>query len=194
MGSNIAIVGLSVDKFPIVGSTKFLEDSIITKDGPDIIISGGLQVTGNIFQTGNVFVVDSNNTVIQDRILTLANNNTQSALDVGIIMEYPGHNIAIAHHGDEAPKRLSIGYTLNKHTDTQIDGDSNNVTLDVLGNLQVQNNFTVDTTTFHVDTVTERVGILTASPRVYPRCSWKLECGCRPFQIFSGDGWYRFWE
>ena len=164
LGSNIAIVGLSVDKFPIVGSTKFLEDSIITKDGPDIIISGGLQVTGNIFQTGNVFVVDSNNTVIQDRILTLANNNTQSALDVGIIMEYPGHNIAIAHHGDEAPKRLSIGYTLNKHTDTQIDGDSNNVTLDVLGNLQVQNNFTVDTTTFHVDTVTERVGILTATP------------------------------
>ena len=164
VGSNIAIVGLSVDKFPIVGSTKFLEDSIITKDGPDIIISGGLQVTGNIFQTGNVFVVDSNNTVIQDRILTLANNNTQSALDVGIIMEYPGHNIAIAHHGDEAPKRLSIGYTLNKHTDTQIDGDSNNVTLDILGNLQVQNNFTVDTTTFHVDTVTERVGILTATP------------------------------
>jgi hypothetical protein len=164
LGSNIAIVGLSVDKFPIVGSTKFLEDSIITKDGPDIIISGGLQVTGNIFQTGNVFVVDSNNTVIQDRILTLANNNTQSALDVGIIMEYPGHNIAIAHHGDEAPKRLSIGYTLNKHTDTQIDGDSNNVTLDILGNLQVQNNFTVDTTTFHVDTVTERVGILTATP------------------------------
>ena len=164
VGSNIAIVGLSVDKFPIVGSTKFLEDSIITKDGPDIIISGGLQVTGNIFQTGNVFVVHSNNTVIQDRILTLANNNTQSALDVGIIMEYPGHNIAIAHHGDEAPKRLSIGYTLNKHTDTQIDGDSNNVTLDVLGNLQVQNNFTVDTTTFHVDTVTDRVGILTATP------------------------------
>ena len=164
LGSNIAIVGLSVDKFPIVGSTKFLEDSIITKDGPDIIISGGLQVTGNIFQTGNVFIVDSNNTVIQDRILTLANNNTQSALDVGIIMEYPGHNIAIAHHGDEAPKRLSIGYTLNKHTDTQIDGDSNNVTLDILGNLQVQNNFTVDTTTFHVDTVTERVGILTATP------------------------------
>jgi len=164
LGSNIAIVGLSVDKFPIVGSTKFLEDSIITKSGPDIIISGGLQVTGNIFQTGNVFVVDSNNTVIQDRILTLANNNTQTALDVGIIMEYPGHNIAIAHHGDESPERLSIGYTLNKHTDTQIDADSNTVTLDVLGNLQVQNDFTVDTSTFHVDSVNNRVGVLTAAP------------------------------
>jgi len=164
LGSNIAIVGLSVDKFPIVGSTKFLEDSIITKSGPDIVISGGLQVTGNIFQTGNVFVVDSNNTVIQDRILTLANNNTQTALDVGIIMEYPGHNIAIAHHGDESPERLSIGYTLNKHTDTQIDADSNTVTLDVLGNLQVQNDFTVDTSTFHVDSVNNRVGVLTAAP------------------------------
>ena len=79
-------------------------------------------------------------------------------------MEYPGHNIAIAHHGDETPERLSIGYTLNKHTDTQIDGDSNNVTLDVLGNLQVQNNFTVDTSTFHVNSVTNRVGVLTAAP------------------------------
>jgi hypothetical protein len=164
LGSNIAIVGLSVDKFPIVGSTKFLEDSIITKSGPDIVISGGLQVTGNIFQTGNVFVVDSNNTVIQDRILTLANNNTQTALDVGIIMEYPGHNIAIAHHGDESPERLSIGYTLNKHTDTQIDADSNTITLDVLGNLQVQNTFTVDSTLFHADSVTNRVGVLTATP------------------------------
>jgi hypothetical protein len=164
LGSNIAIVGLSVDKFPIVGSTKFLEDSIITKNGPDIVISGGLQVTGNIFQTGNVFVVDSNNTVIQDRILTLANNNTQTGLDVGIIMEYPGHNIAIAHHGDESPERLSIGYTQNKHTDTQIDADSNTVTLDVLGNLQVQNTFTVDSTLFHADSVTNRVGVLTATP------------------------------
>ena len=164
VGSNISVIGLSVDKFPIVGSTKFLEDSIITKSGPDIIISGGLQVTGNIFQTGNVFVVHSNNTVIKDRILTLANNNTQTGLDVGIIMEYPGHNIAIAHHGDETPERLSIGYTQNKHTDNQVTPDSNNVTLDVLGNLQVQNNFTVDTSTFHVDSVTNRVGVLTAAP------------------------------
>ena len=164
VGSNISVIGLSVDKFPIVGSTKFLEDSIITKSGPDIVISGGLQVTGNIFKNGNIFVVHSNNTVIKDRILTLANNNTQTGLDVGIIMEYPGHNIAIAHHGDETPERLSIGYTQNKHTDNQVTPDSNNVTLDVLGNLQVQNNFTVDTSTFHVDSVTNRVGVLTAAP------------------------------
>jgi hypothetical protein len=164
VGSNISVVGLSVNKFPIVGSNKFLEDSIITKSSDDIIITGGLQVTGDILHNGNVFLVNSNNTVIQDRILTLANNNTQSALDVGIIMEYPGHNIAIAHHGDETPERLSIGYTQNEYVDTQIDGDSNNVTLDVLGNLQVQNNFTVDTSTFHVDSVTNRVGVLTAAP------------------------------
>jgi len=164
VGSNISVIGLSVDKFPIVGSNKFLEDSIITKSGPDIVISGGLQVTGNIFKNGNIFVVHSNNTIIKDRILTLANNNTQTGLDVGIIMEYPGHNIAIAHHGDETPERLSIGYTQNKHTDNQVTPDSNNITLDVLGNLQVQNNFTVDTSTFHVDSVTNRVGVLTASP------------------------------
>jgi hypothetical protein len=164
LGSNISIAGLSVNKFPIVGSNKFLEDSIITKTGSDIVISGGLQVTGNIFKNGDIIAVHSNNTVIKDRILTLANNNTQTALDVGIIMEYPGHNIAIAHHGDESPERLSIGYTQNGYVDTTIAADSNNITLDVLGNLQVQNDFTVDTSTFHVDSVTNRVGILTAAP------------------------------
>ena len=164
LGSNISIAGLTTNKFPIVGTNDFLEDSIISKSSDNIVIAGGLQVTGDIIQNGNVFVVNSNNTVIQDRILTLANNNTQTALDVGILMEYPGHNIAIAHHGNETPERLSIGYTQNSFVDTVINPDSNNVTLDVLGNLQVQNNFTVDTSTFHVDSVTNRVGVLTAAP------------------------------
>ena len=164
VGSNISITGLSVNKFPIVGTSKFLEDSIITKTGSDIVISGGLQVTGNIFKNGDIIAIHSNNTVIKDRILTLSNNNTQTALDVGIIMEYPGHNIAIAHHGDESPERLSIGYTQNGYVDTTIAADSNNITLDVLGNLQVQNNFTVDTSTFHVNSVTNRVGVLTTAP------------------------------
>ena len=164
VGSNISIAGLTPNKFPIVGSDKFLEDSIITKSGSDIVITGGLQVTGDILQTGNIIAVHSNNIVIEDRIFTLANNNTQTALDVGIIMEYPGHNIAIAHHGDETPQRLSLGYTQNKYVDTQITPDSNTITLDVLGNLQVQNDFTVDTTSFHVNSATNRVGILTTSP------------------------------
>ena len=164
LGSNISIAGLSVNKFPIVGTNDFLEDSIISKSSDNIVIAGGLQVTGDIIQNGNVFVVNSNNTVIQDRILTLANNNTQTALDVGILMEYPGHNIAIAHHGNETPERLSIGYTQNKFVDTNINPDSNNITLDILGNLQVQNNFTVDTSVFHVDSVNNRVGVLTTAP------------------------------
>jgi hypothetical protein len=164
VGGDISITGLTTNKFPIVGANKFLEDSIITKNGGDIVISGGLQVTGNILKTGNVFVVNSNNLVIQDRIITLANNNTQTGLDVGIIMEYPGHNIAIAHHGDEVPERLSIGYTQNNHMDASVTPDSNTITLDVLGNLQVQNDFTVDSTTFHVDSVTNRVGVLTKAP------------------------------
>ena len=164
VGSNISITGLTTNKFPIVGANKFLEDSIITKTGSDIVISGGLQVTGNIFKNGDIIAIHSNNTVIKDRILTLSNNNTQTALDVGIIMEYPGHNIAIAHHGDESPERLSIGYTQNGYVDTTIAADSNNITLDVLGNLQVQNNFTVDTSTFHVNSVTNRVGVLTTAP------------------------------
>ena len=133
-----------------------------------LVISGGLaSYRKHFYKMVTYLWFNSNNTVIKDRILTLANNNTQTVLlDVGIIMEYPGHNIAIAHHGDETPERLSIGYTLkiNIQIHQITPGDSNNVTLDVLGNLQVQNNFTVDTSTFHVDSVTNRVGVLTAAP------------------------------
>jgi len=62
LGSNISIAGLTTNKFPIVGTNDFLEDSIISKSSDNIVIAGGLQVTGDIIQNGNVFVVNSNNT------------------------------------------------------------------------------------------------------------------------------------
>ena len=36
--------------------------------------------------------------------------------------------------------------------------------IDLRGNVQVQNTFTVNTDTFHVDSVNERVGVLTTAP------------------------------
>ena len=170
VGSNISIAGLTVDRLPIVGTNNYLEDSTISRANGTIVISADLEVLGNIVVDGNSYIVESNNLVINDRILGIANNNTSHELDIGIVMQHPGKNVALIHHGeaqgDQDPHAhtFTIGYTQNTVTDNHIFDDSNLITVEILGNLQVQNTFTVDTSTFHVDSVTNRVGVLTTGP------------------------------
>jgi hypothetical protein len=74
-------------------------------------------------------------------------------------------NIALIYHADE--HRFSISYTQNTFTDDHIlhfeDAD-HRMLIDLRGNVEVQNTFTVDSTLFHADSVTNRVGVLTATP------------------------------
>jgi len=141
---NVSIGGLTTNYFPIVGAGNFLEDSQIRKDNGSIIISGDTEITGNLFVTGNSYIVSSNNVIIEDRIIGIANNNPSHDLDTGIIIEHPGHNIGLIHHGDE--DRFSMGYTQNTVTDDHVLQDpttSNVFLLDVLGNVRAQNNMIV---------------------------------------------------
>jgi len=106
----------------------------------DVHIYGDLDIQGNVqFRNGTITEIKNTDLVVEDRIIGIAHNNTQTGLDTGIIINYPNQNVGIIHHGDENPKRLSIGYTQNSSTDTAITADSNNITLDVLGDLKVQN-------------------------------------------------------
>ena len=106
----------------------------------NVHITGDLEIQGNVqFRNGDITEIKNADLVVEDRIIGIANNNTQTGLDVGIIMNYPNQNVGIIHHGDENPKRLSIGYTQNTSTDVSITPDANTVTLDVLGHLKVQN-------------------------------------------------------
>ena len=106
----------------------------------NVYINGDLEIQGNVqFRNGTITEIKNTDLVVEDRIIGIGNNNTQTGLDIGIIMNYPNQNVGIIHHGDENPKRLSIGYTQNTHTHTSILPDSNNITLDVLGDLKVQN-------------------------------------------------------
>jgi len=141
VSENVSIGGLSSNYIPIVGVGNYLEDSSIRKDNGSIIISTDTEITGNLIVTGNSYVVSSNNVIIEDRILGLANNNTSHDLDTGIIMEHPGHNVALIHHGDE--DRFSMGYTQNTLTDDHVLPDSNIFLLNVLGNVDVQNTITI---------------------------------------------------
>jgi len=146
IGGNVSVDGLTVNYLPIVGANNYLVDSPIRKDNGNIIIGSDTEITGNLFITGNSISITSNSLIINDRILGIANNNPSHNLDTGLIIEHPGHNIAIIHHGDE--DRFSLGYTQNTVTDDHVTPDSNIFFLDVLGNVTVQNNLTVNETVY----------------------------------------------
>jgi hypothetical protein len=149
VGSNISVGGLTPNKFPVVGTGNFLEDSLITRSNGTIVISSDLQILGNVEVIGNSYTVESNSLIISDRILGIANNNTEHDLDVGIIMEYPGKNIGLIHHGaavgpdDPHDYSFTIGYTQNTVTANHVFDDANVISVEILGNLVTQNNITV---------------------------------------------------
>jgi hypothetical protein len=149
VGGDISIAGLNVNKLPVVGTGNFLEDSLIGRSNGTIVISSDVEILGNLVVDGNSYIIESNSLVIADRILGIASNNVSHELDIGIVMEHPGKNVALIHHGeaqgDDDPHdhTFTIGYTQNTVTDNHIFDDSNLITVEILGNLITQNNLTV---------------------------------------------------
>ena len=172
VGDRISIGNLTTDKIPIVGAGKFLEDSSIGRSNGTIVISSDLEVLGDIIVDGNSYTVESNNLVISDRIIGIANNNVSHELDVGIIMQHPGKNIALIHHGesqgDQDPHdhTFTIGYTQNTVIDNHVFDDSNLITVEILGNLVTQNNLTVseNVTVAGTTSLQNSVGIANTAP------------------------------
>jgi hypothetical protein len=146
-GSNVNIGEMTAETVPYVDSNKQLRDSYITHAPNKTIITSNLEVTGNIFMRGNSYEITSENTVINDRIIGLANNNTSTTLDVGLMLQYPQKNVAIIHHGTVSGSphsgQLTVGYTQNTFVEDNIIHDANNITLNVIGHVITQNNITV---------------------------------------------------
>ena len=148
IGNNISIGALTENTIPYVGAGKYLTDSYITQSTNTTLISSNLEIHGNVMVVGNSFAIESNSFVIKDRIIGIANNNSSHLLDVGIVMQHPGKNIGLIHHGaatenDPHDHTFTIGYTQNTLTDNHILDDSNLITVEILGNLVTQNNLTV---------------------------------------------------
>jgi hypothetical protein len=150
-GTTLDGVALSTDLESNVGRIEVLESktTAISYTDSTTTISSNLEISGNLSITGNTYIINSDTLVIEDRIIGIANNNTSHTLDVGIVMQHPDHNIAIVHHGsatesDPHEHVLTIGYTQNTVSDNHITDDtSNSITVEVLGNLIVQNNLTI---------------------------------------------------
>ena len=138
------------------------ENTSLTTSG-NVHVSGDLNIEGNLScSNGTITEIKNTDLVVTDRIIGIAHNNIQTGLDTGIIINYPNQNVGIIHHGDENPKRLSIGYTQNGSTDVSITPDSaKKITLDVLGDLKVQNNVVIsaNTTTDNLTTINDVTGV-----------------------------------
>lgn len=148
VGDNISIGGLTQNKIPYVGANQYLADSHITHSTDATTITSNLEVLGNVVVGGKSLALDSESLVINDRVIGVANNNSSHLLDVGIVMQHPGKNIGLIHHGaatenDPHDHTFTIGYTQNTITDNHILDDSNLITVEILGNLITQNNLTV---------------------------------------------------
>jgi len=185
VGSNIFVSGIKdpsdsgLSYIPMIekGTGKLIRSpAYVDNDDTYIINAANAEFTGNLSFTGNTYVFESNTVIINDRILGIANNNTSHTLDVGIIMEHPGHNIAFIHHGapvegDPHEHEMVLGYTQNTVSDNHVLDDANIITFRVLGNIIVQNNLTLtsgDLTAITVNSnvVGDNVSVITLNGNV----------------------------
>ena len=116
-GSQVFVRGVESGYFPIVNSSQMLEKSTIHLANGTTTISNNVEISGNLIVSGNSYTIESNNVVIEDRILAIANNNQSHTHDVGLIFQHPGANVAFIHHGEGGEVHehyISLGYT--KHT------------------------------------------------------------------------------
>jgi len=142
---SVSPLNLSVGTVPITDANKKLVDSLITQNGTGkLIISANVEITGNISVLGNSFSITSNDLIISDRIIDLANNNASSTLDVGILMEHPGKNIFVGHH-TSPQDYFSIGYTSNGYAEDHVNWNgTDHITANIWGHLISQNTVTVE--------------------------------------------------
>jgi predicted acyltransferase (DUF342 family) len=156
-------LNMSTNTLPITDGSKKLVNSFITQDNGAIIISANVEITGNISVVGNSFQITSNDLVITDRIITIANNNPSHDLDIGIIMEHPSYNIGIIHHGSThtggAPgHHMSFGYINEAYDADSITWkDTAHITANVWGHLITQNTITIEHNDLFV--VDGRIGV-----------------------------------
>ena len=160
---SVKALNLATGTLPFTDSTKKLVDSVITQnDDGSIIISANVEIAGNVSVVGNTFALTSNDVVITDRIFDIANNNTSTSLDIGILMEHPGKNIFIGHHTNPQDN-FTIGYTSNGCTEDHVEWNgTDHITANVWGYLITQNTVTIEHNDLYVKN--GLIGVTTESP------------------------------
>jgi cytoskeletal protein CcmA (bactofilin family) len=159
--TDVSVGSLTNKKIPYANASKILTDSQISQEADGtVVISNDVEISGSLLVSGESFEVSSGQLIVQDRIIDIANNNPDHDLDIGILMEHPGHNIALIHHPEDY---FAMGYTQNGYSDTHILRDySNEFTLNVWGYVTTQNTVTIEHNDLYVKD--GLIGVNTDSP------------------------------
>jgi hypothetical protein len=165
--NELAVSTLTAGRVPYVGTDNFLVDHdhlTFTQGSPSLLSVGGdVNVSGNLFVHGSTTFLHTTNTIINDALIELANNNTSDTLDMGFIMTRPSSNVGLGFRGDEA--EFMIGHTLSDPSGADIVPDTGNaMAVHVYGSMNVDANMEVGTSNLFVNTTTGQVGINTDSP------------------------------
>ena len=160
----LAVGSLTPGRVAYVGADDFLVDSPnLTFSGTKLDVGGDVELTGNLTVGGTTTFLKTTNTIINDAIVELANNNTSDTLDMGIIMTRPSSNVVVGYRGNEG--ELALAHTLSDPSSVDIVPDTANaLAVHVYGSLDVDADVEVGTSNLYVKTTTGRVGVGTDSP------------------------------
>src|SRR5210317_1429329 len=167
--SELAVSTLTAGRVPYVGTDSFLVDHehlTFTQGSPSVLSVGGdVNVSGNLKVQGSTTFLHTTNTIINDAIIELANNNTSDTIDMGFIMTRPSSNVGVGYRGDES--EFMIGHTLSDPSGSDLAPDTaNGIALHVYGSVDVDTTLAVDTDTLYVNATDDRVGVNTTTPGV----------------------------
>ena len=132
----------------------------------NIEVSGNAHIQGNLTVGGQLTYLSTDNTILKDAIVQLANTNTASTLDMGFVLTRPASNIGFGWRGDE--EEFFIGHSTSDASGSDLAplaGSSLHV--HTYGTHTVDGDFQVgETANLFVDVSSARVGINSASPSV----------------------------
>jgi hypothetical protein len=130
-----------------------LKSNIINPTFEDLVtVSGNLVVTNNLTVLGEFTQLSTINTIVNDALIEVGNNNSSTDLDLGIIMTRPGSNVGMGYRGTE--EEFAICHTRSDPSGVNFTP----YTTDEI-NVHVYGSMTVDT-----DLTAERVGINVSAP------------------------------
>ena len=143
VSNNLVVSDLTATRVVFVGADKQLTDAAaLTFDSSTLTVDGDVSVSGNLLVEGAVVQLSVENTIVNDAIIELANNNASDTLDMGIIMTRPSSNVAIGYRGDES--EFMIGHTLSDPSSTDLVPDTGNaMSVHVYGTLEVDTSIDV---------------------------------------------------
>jgi len=137
VSNNLVMSDLTATRIVFVGAdSQLVDDAKLTFSSDTLVVDGDVSVSGNLTVEGSVIQLSVENTIVNDAIIELANNNSSDTLDMGIIMTRPSSNVAVGYRGDE--EEFMIGHTLSDPSSTDLVPDASNaLTVHVYGTLEV---------------------------------------------------------